>query len=60
MLIRWPGFYDGGLGQKIVALGVAIATATGAYFGTTALLQSRELAELRLVRRTKSTEVSAG
>ncbi len=51
VMIRWPGFYTGRTLQKAVALGVTIAAATGAYFGTASLLGSRELKELRAAKR---------
>jgi putative peptidoglycan lipid II flippase len=60
VLIHWPGFYEGHLSQKVIALGVTITAATLTYFGTAHLLRSRELAELRVVRKTKSIEVDAG
>src|SRR5262245_31896838 len=53
VLIRWPGLYQGGLGQKIVALTVTIGAATATYFAMATLLRSRELTELRVVRRLK-------
>jgi putative peptidoglycan lipid II flippase len=53
VLIHWPGFYAGGLSQRIAALGLTIVAAVGTYFATAALLRSRELAELRLVRRSQ-------
>jgi len=59
VLIRWPGFYGGGLSQKIFALSVTIAAATATYFAAVKLLHSRELAELRLVRHTKSYDEPA-
>src|SRR4030095_6300447 len=52
VLIRWPGFFSGGLSQKVVALSVTIAAAAATYFATARLLHSRELDELRVVRRT--------
>jgi putative peptidoglycan lipid II flippase len=50
-LIRWPGFYDGPLFQRALALALTIAAGTSAYFGTVWLLGSPELKELRAVRR---------
>jgi putative peptidoglycan lipid II flippase len=58
-IIHWPGFYAGRLSQKVLALGVTIAAASATYFATARLLRSRELGELRVVRRTKSTEVAS-
>src|SRR5262245_6321944 len=52
VLIRWPGFFSGGLSQKVIALSVTIALATATYFATATLLRSRELDELRVMRRT--------
>src|SRR5262245_29545419 len=54
IMIHWPGFYTGRLSQKVIALGVTIAAATATYFATARLLNFRELAELRVVRSTKS------
>jgi putative peptidoglycan lipid II flippase len=51
VMIHWPGFYAGGIVQKVIALGMTIAAAVGTYFATAHLLRSRELAELRDVRR---------
>lgn len=59
-LIHWPGFYAGHIVQKVVALGITIAAATVTYFATARLMNSRELAELRVVRSTRSEEVNAG
>jgi putative peptidoglycan lipid II flippase len=50
-LIRWPGFYDGGTGRKVFALAVTIAAASAMYFAVAMLVNSRELAELRAVKR---------
>ena len=50
-MIRWPGFYAGQTVQKAVALGTTIAAGVGTYFLTARVLRSRELAELRDVRR---------
>jgi putative peptidoglycan lipid II flippase len=50
-MIRWPGFYAGQTVQKALALGTTIAAGVGTYFLTARLLRSRELAELRDVRR---------
>lgn len=55
VMIRWPGFYAGGMMQKAFALGTTIAAAAGTYFATAYLLRSRELAELRNVRRGVAT-----
>jgi putative peptidoglycan lipid II flippase len=60
VIIHWPGLYAGRLEQKILGLGAAIAAGTATYFGTAKLLHTRELGELRVVRRTKSEEWSAG
>src|SRR5215470_772639 len=54
VMIHWPGFYTGRLSQKVIALGLTIAAATATYFATARLLNFRELAELRVVRSTKS------
>jgi putative peptidoglycan lipid II flippase len=51
VMIHWPGFYAGYTMQKAIALATTIAAATGTYFGTAHLLRSRELAELRDVKR---------
>ena len=51
VMIRWPGFYAGGTMQKGIALATTIAAAVGTYFAAAHLLRSRELAELRDVRR---------
>lgn len=54
-MIRWPGFYGGGLAQKIVALASTIGAAAAAYFGVAWLLRSPELAELRAVKSARTT-----
>src|SRR4029453_1243594 len=54
VMIHWPGFYTGRLSQKVIALGVTIAAATATYFATGKILNFHELAELRVVRSTKS------
>jgi putative peptidoglycan lipid II flippase len=54
VMIHWPGFYTGRLSQKVIALGVTIAAATVTYFAIGRLLNFHELAELRVVRSTKS------
>jgi putative peptidoglycan lipid II flippase len=59
-MIHWPGFYAGRMSHKVIALGVTIAAAAATYFAMSTLLHSPELAELRLVRRTKSGEPDAG
>ena len=51
VMIHWPGFYAGHTIQKGIALATTIAAAAGTYFGTAHLLRSRELAELRDVKR---------
>jgi putative peptidoglycan lipid II flippase len=58
-IIRWPGFYGGTTGQKVLALGVAIAAAATTYFAVATLLRSRELAELRLVSKARG-DLNAG
>jgi putative peptidoglycan lipid II flippase len=50
VLIHWDGFYAGRLSQKVVALGLTIGAATGAYFLLAMLLRFRELTELRVAR----------
>ena len=50
-VIHWPGFYRGPLAQRAVALAVSIAAGTASYFSAAALLSTRELAELKAVRR---------
>jgi putative peptidoglycan lipid II flippase len=50
-MIHWPGFYAGATLQKGIALGTTIAAAAGTYFAVAHLLHSRELAELRDVKR---------
>jgi len=57
VMIHWPGFYGGRVTQKVIALGFTIIAAMATYFGTARLLRSRELAELRLVRKTKTEEL---
>ncbi len=57
VMIHWPGLYSGRLSQKIVALGMTIGAATGTYFGAATLLRAREVTELRLVGRAKSSEM---
>lgn len=52
-MIHWPGFYAGRMTQKGIALGTTIAAAVGTYFATAWLLRSRELAELRDVKRSR-------
>lgn len=52
-IIHWPGLYAGGMSQKIFALGIAIAAGAGAYFGTAALLKTREVMEFRIVTQTR-------
>ncbi|HYR85997.1 MAG TPA: murein biosynthesis integral membrane protein MurJ [Terriglobia bacterium] len=53
IVIHWPGLYAGPMTQKVVALALTITAAAGTYFGTATLLHSRELAELREVRRSE-------
>ncbi len=60
VMIHWPGLYSGGLSQKIAALAMTIGAGTGTYFAAATLLRAREVTELRLVGRAKSTEVNAG
>jgi putative peptidoglycan lipid II flippase len=57
-LIHWPGFYAGHTSQKVIALGTTIAAATLTYFAVASLLNSRELAELRVVRSSKTYDES--
>jgi len=45
-LINAPGFYGGGLLQRVGALAAAIFIATGTYFATAWVLRTRELKEL--------------
>ncbi|PYR97826.1 MAG: murein biosynthesis integral membrane protein MurJ [Acidobacteria bacterium] len=52
-VIHWPGFYTGGMAQRAVALAVSIAAGTASYFSASSLLSTRELAELRAVRRAR-------
>ena len=56
ILIHWPGFYAGGVKQKALALAAVIAFSTATYFAAAWLLNSRELADLRLMRRAKPQE----
>jgi putative peptidoglycan lipid II flippase len=49
--IHWPGFYAGRMTQKAVALGGTILAAAATYFVTASALRTRELMELRAVRR---------
>jgi putative peptidoglycan lipid II flippase len=51
-IIHWPGFYAGHTSQKVLALGVTIGMGAGTYFGTAALLRTREVTEFRLVKKT--------
>jgi len=46
VLINVPGFYGGGLLQRVGALAAAIFIATGTYFATAWVLRTRELKEL--------------
>src|SRR6266403_592486 len=55
IVIHWPGLYAGRMTQKTIVLGLTIAAGTGTYFGTASLLRSRELAELREVRRSEQS-----
>jgi putative peptidoglycan lipid II flippase len=41
-----PGFYAGGLVQRVAALAATIAAAMGAYFGASWILRTRELREV--------------
>jgi hypothetical protein len=50
-MIHWPGFYAGQTMQKAFALATTIAAGVATYFVTAHLLRSRELAELRDVKR---------
>jgi putative peptidoglycan lipid II flippase len=53
VMIQWPGFYEGRMLNKVIALSATIAAAAGTYFATASLLRSPELAELREVRRSR-------
>ena len=57
IVIHWPGLYAGRMTQKTIVLGLTIAAGTGTYFGTASLLRSRELAELREVRRSEQSRL---
>lgn len=46
-IIGLPGWYDGGLGQRVLALTSAIAGAAAVYFALMIVLQSREIVEIR-------------
>lgn len=58
-IIRLPGFYEGPLSQKALALATTIGAAMVTYFATARMLRSRELAELRVVRRSKPVEFTS-
>jgi putative peptidoglycan lipid II flippase len=51
--IHWPGLYAGRMSQKILALGISIGAGAGTYFMAASFLQTRELAEFRMVRQTR-------
>jgi putative peptidoglycan lipid II flippase len=53
-IIHWPGFYGGRTARKVFALGVTIGSAAVTYFATAAMLHSREIAELRVIRHVRS------
>jgi putative peptidoglycan lipid II flippase len=57
VVIGWPGLYAGPMAQKVAVLGLTIAMGIGTYFGTAYLLRSRELGELREVRRSEQPGV---
>ena len=59
VMIHWPGLYSGGE-PEIAALAMTIGAGTGTYFAAATLLRAREVTELRLVGRAKSTEMNAG
>jgi len=59
IVIRWPGFYAGSTLQKAAALAVTIAAGAATYFAVASVWGSRELAELRQVRRETSEETHA-
>ena len=50
-IIHWPGFYRGHIEQRAVALAVSIVAGTASFFSASALLSTRELGELRAVRK---------
>src|SRR2546427_2115129 len=52
-VIHWPGFYTGRIAQRAVALAVSIAAGTASYVSTSSFLSTRQLAELRAVRRAR-------
>jgi hypothetical protein len=56
-VIHWPGFYEGSVPQKIVALVTSIGVAGATYFLVVVLLRSQEIGELRelILRRPKGT-----
>src|SRR4029079_13305400 len=60
VIIHWPGFYAGRMGKKVMSLWSTIGSAVLTYFSTARLMNSRELAELRLMKLTRSEEVNAG
>jgi putative peptidoglycan lipid II flippase len=51
VMIHWPGFYAGQTMQKAISLAATIAAGAGIYFVLAHLMRSRELAELRDVKR---------
>jgi putative peptidoglycan lipid II flippase len=53
-IIHWPGLYAGRMSQKILALGISIGAGAGTYFIAASVLQTRELAEFRIVRQTRA------
>jgi putative peptidoglycan lipid II flippase len=60
VMIHWPGFYGQRTRQRVGALSLTIASAAATYFGASRLMRSREMAELRLVRGTKSGALETG
>jgi putative peptidoglycan lipid II flippase len=54
IMIDWPGFYGGRMMQRVFALAATIGAATITYFAAARLMNSRELAELRAVRASRS------
>ena len=58
LFIHRGGLYDGSLTQKLMALGLTIIVSIAVYFGIAKLLRSRELSELRVMRRTVAFDES--
>jgi peptidoglycan biosynthesis protein MviN/MurJ (putative lipid II flippase) len=59
-VIQWPGFYEGRLAQKILALTLSIGLAGGMYFVFVLLMGARELRELKDVFRKRGTTPATG